>query len=98
MFKGASRRADLEIVILKGTSISNWEHHVMLSGKNREAAREALQLKVQAADIHWLRATYEEMCGDQRIEVDESIMDDEDALRNEWAIIVKRTQYATCLF
>ena len=69
----------------------------MLSGKNREAGREALQLKVRDASIEWLQSTYEEMCKDHGEDVDEEIMADEEALRAQWDTITTRTQYAACL-
>ena len=69
----------------------------MLSGKNRVAAREALEAKVRDADIAWLRCTYEEMCKDRHCEVDPIVLEDEAQLREEWNCILKRTQYAPCL-
>ena len=70
----------------------------MLSGKNREAGREALELKVRDASVEWLQATYEEMCKNLGQDVNEEIMSDEEALRREWETIKTRTQYAACLF
>ena len=69
----------------------------MLSGKNREAAREALSVKMRDASFNWLQATYEEMCTNLGVDVNEEIMGDIIALRAEWKIILKRTQYVTCL-
>ena len=71
----------------------------MLSGKNREAAREALSVKVRDASLEWLQVRYESMCMERGQDVDEDIMMNENALRAEWGNIArkKRTQYATCL-
>jgi hypothetical protein len=67
----------------------------MLSGKNRVAAREALEVKVEHATFEWLQATYEEMCNDRREDPDPDIMQDADRLKQEWAIKEKHTQYVT---